>query len=99
MKRKTIHDYEPEEIIEEEKQRLLMFECDPFNMTNFIDIATDALDQIKNKTALENALNTHDTAEIGRIVMNAVEDFYNDLAEYWATERYDNHELDYKYEE
>jgi hypothetical protein len=99
MKRKTIHNYEPEEVIAEAKQELLMNECDPFNLTNFIDLATDSLHQLKNKAALETALNTHDTAEIGRIVMSAVEDFYNDLAEHWATERYENHELDHKYEE
>lgn len=99
MKRKTIHDYEPEEIIATEKQELLLAEYDPFNLSNFIDAATDALHKIKKKTALDNALKTNDTAEIGRIVMIAVEDFYHDLAEHLATEKYQNHELDHKYEE
>lgn len=98
MKR-SIHDYEPEEVIADEVQELLLGECDPFELDNFINGVTEALDAIKNKDALTQALKDCDTAEVGRIVVNAVENYYADLAEYWATKRYENHELDYKYEE
>ena len=99
MKRKTIHDYEPEEVIAQEVQDLLHGECDPFELSNFIDAATDALFAIKNKTALQLALKHCDTAEIGRIVVNAIENHCYDLAEFRANEKFDNHELDHKYEE
>lgn len=96
--KQSIHDYEPEQVIADEVQELLLSECDPFELDNFINGVTEALDAIKNKDALKQALKDCDTASVGRIVVNAVEDYYADLAEYWATERYENHELDYKYE-
>jgi hypothetical protein len=99
MRHKTIHDYEPEEVIAQEVQDLLQGDCNPFDLSNFIDAATDALNEINNKAALAQALKHCDTAEIGRIVVNAIEDHYQNLAEFFADKRYYNHELDHKYEE
>ena len=96
--KKTIHDYEPEEVIEQEVQELMQGECDPFDVVNFVNGATDALVDLKNTQPLEEALRQCDTAEIGRIVMEAVENHYYSLAEFFANQRYENHQLDHKYE-
>lgn len=97
MKR-SIHDHEPEQVIANEAKELLLGECDPFDLVNFINGISEALHAVANKDMLTQALRDCDTAKVGLIVVNAVEDYYADLAEYWATERYENHELDYKYE-
>ena len=98
MKR-SIHDHEPEQVIADEVQELLLGECDPFDLNNFIGGASEALDKLKNTEPLRQALKHADLAVIGYIVMNAVENHYHDLAEFFAEQRYHNHELDHKYEE
>lgn len=80
---------ERDDSIDAESERLLEDECNPENIDNFLDaISNECLEPVKEKLADAIQEGKGDFAEIGKIVWQAVYQYWRDQADSQAADRY-----------
>jgi len=77
------------EAIDEEAERLLADECNPENIDNFFEaIGEECLEPVREKLADAIQEGKGDFAEIGKIVWQAVYEYWRNHADNLAADRY-----------